>query len=305
MLAVDGGNSKTELVVATTNGDVLARTRGPGSNSHAVGADGAAHVIRELAGGVAADIGVYYLCGADVPADIAELEDELAGLAARTIVDNDTCAILRAGTEAPDAVAIVCGSGINCVGRSADGHVARYPSLGWETGDCGGGEQLGRDAIFHAARAEDGRGSATALAPAIRAHFGALSVEAVGADFHYRRLAVVRLNEIAPLVVDAAAHGDEIARLLVGRLADEIVLMVRRALADLAVARADVVLGGGLLQDRERPLLAELVRERLPEGCRAVVLEAPPVLGAVLAALDVAGAGDDAKRRVRTELDGR
>ncbi|HZQ81502.1 MAG TPA: BadF/BadG/BcrA/BcrD ATPase family protein [Gaiellaceae bacterium] len=303
VVGVDGGNSKTELVLATTDGEVIALTRGPGTNSHGVGADGAARVIRELAGDATPELGVYYLCGADSAGDIADLEAELAGIAARTIVDNDTLALLRAGSEASNAIAVVCGAGLNCVGRAGDALV-RYPALGWETGDRGGGEQLGRDAIFHAARAEDGRGGPTALVEAIRSHFAAASVEAVGAAFHYRRYPVSRLGEIAPLVIDAAGEGDEIARSLVERLAGEIVLLVQRAVADLGIDEAEVVLGGGLLQDAERRSLAELVTARLREGCRPVVLDAPPVLGAVLAALDEAGAGDEAKRRVREALRG-
>jgi N-acetylglucosamine kinase-like BadF-type ATPase len=301
VLGVDGGNSKTELVAATTDGELLERRRGPGSNSHAVGADGAARVIRELASGLDAQHAVFYLCGADGPEDVADLERALAAIAESQLVDNDTFALLRAGTDRADAVAVICGSGINCAGRAANGRVARYPSLGWETGDWGGGEMLARDAIFHAARAEDGRGAPTALAEAIRTHFGAASVEAVGADFHYRRLTVMQLGKLAPLVVDAAAAGDEVARGLLERLAGEIVAMVTRALRDLGVEQADVVLGGGMLQDPERPLLAELVRAQLPE---AIVLDAPPVLGAALAALDAAGASDAAKRRVREEIVG-
>src|ERR671910_438354 len=91
-------------------------------------------------------------------------------------VDNDTFALLRTGSDAVDAVAVVCGAGINCVGRAADGQTARYPSLGWETGDWGGSEMVGREVVFHAARAEDGRGEPTALVDVVRAHFGVESV---------------------------------------------------------------------------------------------------------------------------------
>jgi N-acetylglucosamine kinase-like BadF-type ATPase len=301
VVAVDGGNSKTHLVAATTEGEIVAERFGPGSNSHAVGAAGTAWVIRELAAGLEPELAACFLCGADGPDDVAELERELAGIAPAFIVENDTWALLRAGTDREDAVAVICGSGINVLGRAANGREARYPSLGWETGDWGGGEMLGRDAIFLAARAEDGRGAPTALAGAIREHFGAPSVEAVGAGFHYRRLPASRIGEVAPLVGDAAASGDEVARGLVERLAGEIVLMVERAFRDLAVDDADVVLGGGMLQDTTRPLLAALVRERL---AHAIVLDVPPVLGAMLAALDAAGAGANAKIRVRRELGG-
>jgi N-acetylglucosamine kinase-like BadF-type ATPase len=307
VLGVDGGNSKTELVAATTDGALLARVRGPGTNSHGIGADGVGAVIdglvTEARVPVPADHGVFFLCGADVPADVAELTQMVTarGWARNALVDNDTFALVRAGTDRADAIAVICGAGINCVGRRADGRVARYPALGWETGDWGGAELLGREALFLAARAEDGRGAPTALVAAIRAHFDTASVEAVGIDVHYRRLREQRLGELAPVVVAAADEGDEVAIGLLERLAEEIVLLVRRALRDLELSEADVVLGGGMFQARPGRLLTRVL-DLLPAGAHPVVLEEPPVLGAALAALDRAGAGEDACARLRKEL---
>ena len=325
ILAVDGGASKTELVAAGIDGSVRAFVRGPGSSSHAVGAEGTGRVIaalvREAGVALPADVGVFYLCGADVPEDIDELERVVAdgGFARKAVVDNDTFALLRAGTGREDAIAVICGSGINCIGRSGE-RIARYPGLGWETGDWGGGSELGAEALFHAARAADGRGPDPELArlvpehfglpdvpavyEAIRGHFGAPSVGAVGADVHYRRLARSRVAEVAPLVLAAAEDGDAVARSLVDRLAGEIVLMVERALRDLGVTEADVVLGGGMLE-RGAGLLHELVVAGLPAGARPVVLTERPVVGAALAALDLAGADDAARARLREELRGR
>jgi N-acetylglucosamine kinase-like BadF-type ATPase len=310
VLGVDGGNSKTEVVVARTDGAVLGSARGPGTNSHAIGAEAVADAIGRLVAEAslagAADHGVFFLSGADIPADVAELEAVIAvgGWARRVHVDNDTFAVLRAGTERPDAVAVICGAGINVVGRASGGRIARYPSLGWETGDWGGSEMLGRDVVFHAARAEDGRGAPTVLVEVVKRHFRAASVEAVGTDVHYRRLPQARLGELAPLVLQSAAEGDDVANLLVDRLANEIVLLARRALADLGVGEADVVLGGGMLRDPSG-VLFDRVTAALPSGASPVALDAPPVLGAVLAALDAVGADGDAKDRVREELGGR
>jgi len=304
IVGVDGGNSKTELVAATTDGALVARRRGPGSNSHAIGADGTARVVRDLAGDLQPEHAAFYLCGADGPDDIAELERELDGIAASSVVDNDTFALLRVGTDRPDAVAVICGSGINCVGRAAIGRVARYPSLGWETGDWGGADMLGREAIFVAARAEDGRDEPTSLVGAICDHFGLPSVAAVGAAVHYRRMPPPRVGEVAPLVLAAAAAGDAVAASLVERLAGEIALMTERAFRDLELSEADVVLGGGMLQPGAGAL-HERVLAQLPAGARPVVPAADPVIGAALAALDAAGASDHAKARLRAGLDGR
>jgi N-acetylglucosamine kinase-like BadF-type ATPase len=311
VLGADGGNSKTELLVATPDGDVVAYVRGPGSNSHAVGAAGTASVLGRLVAQAGLDepaaVGVFHLCGADVPADVAELQDAVGrgGWAGRAVVDNDTFALLRVGTDAADAVAVVCGAGINCVGRASGGRVVRYPALGWETGDWGGSEPFGREALHLAARGEDGRGEPTRLSEAIRAHFG-LTVGELGEEVHYRRLPQARLGELAPLVVRLAGEGDAVAGGLVERQAEEVALLVRRALRDLELEKADAVLGGGMLGAGEGALY-ERTLARLAElapGARPVPSKAPPVLGSALAALDELPAPPAAHERLRRAFDG-
>jgi N-acetylglucosamine kinase-like BadF-type ATPase len=188
------------------------------------------------------------------------------------------------------------------------GRVARYPSFGWETGDWGGSEMLGLDVLFHAARAEDGRGEPTALAAVVREHFG-LSVAEVGEAVRYGRMPAGRLGELAPAVVAAAEAGDAVARRLVERLAEEVVLMAARALKDLRLADrpATVLLGGGMLRGGAGLLYGEVVTrlaERTPHAT-PVAVAAPPVLGAALDALDAAGAPPPAGARLRAAFDAR
>jgi N-acetylglucosamine kinase-like BadF-type ATPase len=307
ILGVDGGGSKTALAVATTDGELVSSVRGPGTNSHAIGAGAVADVIgamlAEAGATLPVDQAVYFLCGADIPADIEQLDAAIRprGWSRKLTVENDTFAVLRAGTDAPNAIAVICGTGINVIGRGADGRIARYPALGWETGDWGGAEMLGREVLRLAARGEDGRGDPTVLSEIVRTHFGAAKVEDVGADVHYKRLPMSRLAELAPAVVDAAESGDAVAWSLIDLLATEIVLMTLRTLRDLGVKEADVVLGGGMLHGGHG-LLYRLVAERLPLGARPVPAVDEPVLGAALAALDAAGASDGAKARLREEL---
>ena len=308
VIGVDGGNTKTELAAATSDGELLARVAGAGSNSHGIGAPAVGRIISELAreAGVETPVGhgAFFLCGADVPEDVDELRVAVVAtqVAREVAVDNDTFALLRAGTDRADAVAVVCGAGINSIGRRADGTTVRYPALGWETGDWGGAEMLGRDALSLAARAEDGRGRPTELVDRIRSHFGTPTVEALGVDVHYRRVPEARLGELAPLVVESAVAGDAVASGLVERLAREIALLAEKALRDLDLVEADVVLGGGMLRDGG--LLVDRTCALLPPDVDVVVLEVPPVTGAVLAALDAAGASDAAKQRIREELRG-
>ena len=312
VLGVDGGNSKTELVVATLEGEPVAYLRGAGSNSHAVGPERTAAFLAGLVAGaeLATPVvqGTFYLCGADIAADFAALTAALEQepWVDRAAVDNDIFALLRAGTDDADAVAVVCGAGINCAGRSRDGRVARYPSLGWESGDWGGSVMLGRDVLFLAARGEDGRGEPTILAQILREHFD-LPVDELGESVRYGRIAPGRLGEVAPAVVDAAAAGDAVARELVDRLAEEVVLMATRALADLGLAErsASVLFGGGMLRSGSGLLYDEAVARlarRAPHAA-PIPVSAPPVLGAALDALEAAGAPPAAAVRLRAALE--
>src|ERR687885_2350503 len=266
VLGVDGGNSKTELLAASLDGDLVAQARGPGNNAHFAGVDATVdflgRLVAEAGLDAAAAHGVFYLCGVDVPADREQLSAALehAPWLEHASVDNDVFGLLRAGTDEGDAVAVVCGAGINCAGRSADGRVARYPSLGWESGDWGGSVMLGREVLFLAARAEDGRGEPTVLRDLVREHFG-LPVAEVGEAVRYRRIPVARLGELAPEGVRAAEDGHAVARRLVERLAGEVVLMATRALADLCFIERPVrvLLGGGMLRSGTGLLYEEVV----------------------------------------------
>jgi N-acetylglucosamine kinase-like BadF-type ATPase len=184
-LAVDGGNSKTDLALIGDDGEVLALVRGPRSSPQYLGADGCLDVIGALledALGDArlprtsepvAEIASFLLAGVDFPSEEEDVEAALRvrGWAERTHVGNDTFAVLRAGTERGWGVAVVCGSGINCVGVAPDGRQVRFPSLGAITGDWGGGYDVGLAAVFAAARSEDGRGPKTSLEQVVPRHF--------------------------------------------------------------------------------------------------------------------------------------
>jgi N-acetylglucosamine kinase-like BadF-type ATPase len=164
---------------------------------------------------------------------------------------------------------------------------------------------LGRDVLFFAARAEDGRGERTVLSDLVRDHFG-LPVAELGEAVRYRRIPVARLGELAPGVVRAAEEGDAVARQLVDRLAGEVVLMATRALADLGFAERPVrvLLGGGMLRAGDGRLYEEVVARlsRAAPHARPTAVEEPPVLGAALDALEAAGAGPAAAGRLRAEL---
>lgn len=320
VLAVDGGNSKTDVALVAQDGTAMALVRGPGSSPHTLGIDGCASLLDELVGKAAAQAGLdgsrgvarlasVYLAGADLPEETALLSAAVAdrAWAQEVVVDNDTFALLRAGTDDEDAIAVVCGAGINCVGVAADGRHARFPSLGRISGDWGGGMQLGDEALWWAARASDGRAEGTLLEQLIVDHFGKQSLHEVIEDLHFGRLRRAALGSLAPAVLTAASvHQDPVAVAIVRRQAEEVVLLARVALQrlDLLQRHATIVLGGGVLTGHD-PLLLGAISEGLAVSAPQAewhVTEAAPVVGAGLLGLDRLGASVEVGDRLRRSL---
>lgn len=302
-LAIDGGNSKTDAVVGTADGQILAYARGGGTCYQNIGLPETMARLRRLVDRVRAESATttfdradIFLAGADLPAEVDLLRTAVnAERWTSTLrLDNDTFALLRAGTDTPDAVAVVCGAGINCVGRTHDGRSARFPSLGTLSGDWGGGGHLSTEALWHAVRGEDGRGPATALSPAIAHHFGQSTVEEVSTRIHLGTLDGARLDELAPLLFDVAAAGDTVAASIVARQAEEIIALATVAARrlDLLNSPFDVVLGGGVLRARHPLLIGPITRGITDQAPKATVtvVDQPPVLGAALSSLDGLGA---------------
>ncbi|WP_409472075.1 N-acetylglucosamine kinase [Streptomyces sp. HC307] len=317
VLAVDAGNSKTDVAVVAADGTVLAEARGGGFRPPAVGVESATDVLAEAVERACATAGVTSvthvsacLANADFPVEEERLTAALHARAWGTTVEvrNDTFAILRAGVTEPRGVAVVCGAGINCVGMRPDGRTARFPAVGRISGDWGGGWGLAEEALFHAARAEDGRGGPTELARTLPAHFGLDSMYALIEALHLERLEPARRHELTPVLFATAADGDPVARAIVDRLADEVVTMATVALTrlNLLAEETPVLLGGSVLAARHARLddrIRDLLGARAPKAVPRVVTESP-VLGAALLGLDRIGAGARVQARLRAHFEG-
>jgi N-acetylglucosamine kinase-like BadF-type ATPase len=320
VLAVDAGNSKTDVAVVAADGTVVGAARGGGFQPPKVGVQAAVDMLAEAVDRALAEAGTNTvghvsacLANADLPVEERELAAELRtrGWAASVDVRNDTFAVLRAGLlqdSEPRGVAVVCGAGINCAGMLPDGRTARFPAIGKISGDWGGGGGLAEEALWYAARADDGRGDATALMRSLPAHFGLPSMYALIEALHLGRIPMERRHELTPVLFATAADGDPVARALIDRLGDEVVAMSVVALDRLGLLDEEtpVLLGGSVLAARHPQLddrIREMLTARAPKAVPRVVT-ARPVLGAALLGLDAVGADEDAHARVRAHFRG-
>jgi hypothetical protein len=91
ILAVDGGNSKTDVALVDATGAVLGAARGPGASHHHLGVPAAMDTLEALIEAAGHDaglpaterplaaVGVWCLAGVDFPADDQALGPAIAG----------------------------------------------------------------------------------------------------------------------------------------------------------------------------------------------------------------------------------
>jgi len=315
VLAVDAGNSKTDVAIVAADGTVRGRARGGPFRPDRLGATAAvaglaplvekAQAAAGLAGPAVARHVSACLANADLPVEHEALESAIAahGWGDSIEVFNDTFALLRAGLEEPRGVAVVCGAGINCAGLLPDGRTARFAAVGHISGDWGGGGHLWQEAMWWAARAVDGRGPHTALSEELPRAAGLATMDDLIGAVHLGHLSEADCMGLTPVLFAVAAEGDEVASDLVRRQAEEVVALAVAAMRRLDVLGepVPVVLGGGVLTAGHPQLMDEIVR-RLSEAAPLAeprVVRTPPVVGAALLGLDRLDVPRDVRDRVR------
>ena len=308
VLAIDGGGTKTDVIALSTDGRMLARRRGATSSPQAIGLARAVAELDSLAEPIVEELGPaglvqtnIYLSGLDTPEEIDALKGAIAGrawLGGVPVLENDLFALLRTGTGSPNAAVVVIGTGINAAAVREDGETARFLALGTITGDRGGGSALGSDALWHAARSEDGRGPKTILQFMVPAVFGVETVREVSLGLHFGRLDDRLVRTLSRTILEAARQGDAVAGAVVDVEAAEAAVMASVLLERLELQNAvvPVVLGGGVIASGDERLISG-IRQGLAERVPHAIIQptsAPPIVGAGLLALETIGLKDEA-----------
>lgn len=285
---IDGGGTKTTLVLCDKEGNQLTRKIFGSFNLNSIGEAAFRTLLAELF----ATIGQWGECGrvgigaagVSNPA-VSRIVTEVAasyGLRGRIELKGDQEIALYGATGGRPGCILIAGTGSICTGMDECGRIVRTGGWGHLIDDAGSGYALGRDALAALVRAQDGRGEATLLT-----------------EFILTKLAVREPEELI-----AAIYGAEdkslIASLAVaveqaGRKQDQTALRILshngRALAELVAAvskqinmsHMPLILMGGLLM--HETLLREAAVAEIKASLPQVRLTEAVMDGAAGAAL--------------------
>lgn len=240
-VAVDLGKSRCRV----SSGDVVREGLGAPGLAAEVGVTAAIAAILPLLpdGGEPLDLVGVGAAGAwAAPGAAQQLADALAAATdARVAVASDVVAAHAGALEGGEGVLLIAGTGAAALGIDADG--ARLVD-GWgpELGDFGSGSWLGREALRAVLRASVGLSPDTVLVPAIETRIGTAS-DIIGWLADPEPLAR-RLATFAPLVLDSASAGDDVA----GGIVEEAVRLLTASAVAASSRTLAVTLHGGLTQ---------------------------------------------------------
>jgi N-acetylglucosamine kinase-like BadF-type ATPase len=301
-LGFDGGATKTSGVAIDSNRNVIAEATGGPSNFQIIGTERASENIfatTELILGKgalhASNIKSIYLglSGAGRIGDADRMRDAfLEFLGGRNFppaevrIGSDAIAALEGAFSGNPGMILISGTGSILFAKDEAERIHRVGGWGRFIGDEGSAYALGRACLSAVARQMDGRGARTLMSVLLKDRRQIENQPTMITEVYRNNLDIASL---APIVIDAAEAGDEIALQIVRTAARDLLEHVRAAF-DILQKPFPLALIGSVLTG-QNPLsktFMELMREFFPH----IEIRKPdhsPAMGAALLALKIKG----------------
>jgi len=292
LLAVDGGGSKTAVMIASLDSsgkiDILGRGRGGPSNLRLTGKQQALASLDKAVDealleasleGVTVDCAVLALAGAtyiDVREEVHRWARQRE-LSLNVEVIHDAEPVLSSCTGDGPGIALIVGTGSVAVGLNAVGEKLTLGGWGHWFGDRGSGYDLGRQALSAIAEASDGIGQKTAISDLVLERLGITEPRQILRVMSTRGDLRREVAALAPLVQAAAAMQDEVANRIVQNAINEAAKLVVAVVKRLGFENPyPLAVAGGVIcssQQFRDDLIALLGKSRPMPGTVTVVDE--------------------------------
>ena len=304
VIGIEGGGTKTTAVLCALDGNILSEAQGGPSNYHIVGIEKTVATLLDLIQTCCHSVGcdvsqigavVAGLAGAGRIPDQQRIMDRLLEVARmknialdKVTIESDARIALEGAFSGKPGIVVIAGTGSIVFGKDERERIYRAGGWGRFIGDEGSGYAIGREALNTVAKILDGYNKKTKLVKLFGEKFGFVSqdtiLEAIYKE-HYDIASVV------PVVLEAAANGDPIAKKILIRACSDLVEAIKIVVMKMNKGKKSVpkrslaLLGTLLIKDNfySRKIRSVIKREVPLVSLRNV--ESSPVVGAVLMAI--------------------
>lgn len=267
-LGVDGGGTKTQIVLINEAGETVGEGLDGASNPLRVGIETAVSNIFTAVDAAcdqanlnrgdiaAATLGIAGVRREDLRQRIYERfirEQDLKFL--EVLTDADIA--LYGATRGKAGLVVIAGTGSICIGQNDKGEKATAGGWGPLAGDEGGGAGISRRALQAIAKASDGRAPATELSEAAVNYFRAARLEDLSVAIYAPQVDNARIAGFAKAVVETAQRGDTVAAGVLAEAGRELAIAAVAVIRRLKLERRKFPIArvGGIFRAGE--LLAE------------------------------------------------
>lgn len=279
-IAIDGGGTKTEMVLFTASGRIVGRTVTGGSNPNSCTMKEALAALRQGVDELLLypyDIGTVYAgiagCGAQANsrAVTSMFKKEYPDL--NTRVYTDVYNIINCTPDADRLIAVVMGTGSAVFAKTPE-QVHRLGGWGYLFDPDSSGYGIGCDAIRAALAQADGLGAVTRITDLIEECLGGRVEDKISELYALGRDTIA---SFAAFVFDACRAGDEVAHDILDRSLDRAAELICAA-AQRYDCGNKVAISGGLCTHKD--VIAPILTEKVGNGFELEFNRLPQIYGA-------------------------
>jgi len=296
LLAVDGGGSKTKVLLTTEQGEVVGEGLSGPTNIMATGHSTAkmnlTAAIKDATSEVDADsiitCAAMGLSGADSEQDLVLAQDIFQPVfnefkVQDSVIVNDIKIALLSGTTNANAVALISGTGSNCFGQNESGDTAKTGGMDFLLTDQGSGYAIGRQVLREAVKSFDGRSPKSILERLVCEYFSIESIASLKEKVYNPLLSKPEIAALSKLCTKAAQKDDAVAIAILEKAARDLAEMVSVVAEQLGfqVVPFDVITTGSIAT---LPRMQQMIKDEVGQRCQNVSFIIPdqePVFGAV------------------------
>lgn len=294
IIAIDGGGTKTDMVLFQTDGTAVAHALAEGCNPNDFGwkhtksviETGLDHLLKDFGGRRAEFLSAFAgISGGSVGDNRKKMNvllKELLPNTKKTYCDSDAVNALSSGLGLADGCVVISGTGSSGFVRNK-GCITRVGGWGYLFDKGGSGYDLGRDAVYYAACDADGRGEKTLLKEMIEEQLEKPFDLAVTALYEKGKPAIASL---APLVFAAAEKNDFCAVQILRQNGQELAKLMNALSGLVGQECCKTVLAGSVF--RQWDIMKSYVQPHLHRKHEFIFPELPPVYGSAVEAASLA-----------------
>lgn len=293
-IGIDGGGSKTEVLLSDGNGKVLKHGITGPSNPLVVGKDKAIKNINALllyAVNKVSCIDFITICVPGFRYMRDELVDVLSNIANDYHIGSDQDNVFYASILEEYGLVVLSGTGSFAIGINSDGKTYSAGGWGYLIGDEGSGYYVGISALKAVIDYYEGRGPYTLLVEEIKKYFCIKSIEELrrvlykdlGGDNELTR--VKKIASLSSVVLECINRGDKIAASIVENTSNELFSLAQIVIKKLEMYDTEymISIAGGLINFGE--YIYKPFREQIEQNYsnfHFVEPLFPPVIGSLM-----------------------